>query len=114
MAKLTVINTTAVPNRVRGCPSRHRGLFMGTLSARVRDELWTAVAASVGDGAAILVHPDDTEQRFTLRTAGERRWTPVDDDGIILMALNPAVEDNESISALRQCRSGRCSPRRRW
>ncbi|WP_240808263.1 type I-E CRISPR-associated endoribonuclease Cas2e [Actinomadura geliboluensis] len=69
------------------------GLYVGTLSARVRTELWSAVAASIDEGAAVLLHPDDNEQGFTLHTAGRRRRTPVDFDGLTLIALNPAEPD---------------------
>ncbi|MFD0883235.1 type I-E CRISPR-associated endoribonuclease Cas2e [Streptosporangium algeriense] len=98
---MTVIATTAIPDHLRGALTRWMiepmpGLYVGTLSARVRTELWTAVAASVGDGAAVLLHPDNNEQGFTLHTAGQRRRTPIDLDGLILIALNPAEPDNES------------------
>ena len=80
---LVMIATTAVPNHVRGALSRWMiepvaGVYAGTMSARVRDELWSAVSASVGTGAALCVHPDDNEQGFTVRTAGSvvaRLWT---------------------------------------
>lgn len=94
MAAMVVLATTAVPDRLRGALSRwtievQPGMFVGTLSARVRDELWTAAAAVVGDGAAVLIHPDNTEQGFTMRTAGERRRHPIDFDGLTLVALSP-------------------------
>ncbi|GAB7101621.1 type I-E CRISPR-associated endoribonuclease Cas2e [Thermobifida fusca] len=93
MAKLVMIATTAVPNHVRGALSRWMiepvaGVYVGTMSARVRDELWSAVSASVGDGAALCVHPDDNEQGFTVRTAGERRRAIVDFDGLQLVQLS--------------------------
>lgn len=101
MATLTVISTTAVPEHVRGALSRWMlepapGLYVGTLSAKVRDELWAVVSASVADGAAVLINPTNNEQHFTIRTAGERRRTTVDLDGMILIALNPAEDDNET------------------
>jgi CRISPR-associated protein Cas2 len=101
MANLTVISTTAVPDHVRGALSRWMveptpGLYVGTLSAKVREELWAVVAASIADGAAVLVHPTDNEQHFALRTAGERRRTTLDFDGLTLIALNPAEPDNET------------------
>jgi CRISPR-associated protein Cas2 len=101
VASLTVINTTAVPDHVRGALSRWMlepapGLYVGTLSGKVRDELWAVVAASIGDGAAVLIHPSDAEQRFTIRTAGQRRRTPVDFDGLALVALNANEPDNET------------------
>ncbi|ACY96533.1 type I-E CRISPR-associated endoribonuclease Cas2e [Thermomonospora curvata] len=103
MATMTVIATTAIPDHLRGALTRWMiepapGLYVGTLSARVRTELWTAVSASIGDGAAVLLHPDANEQGFTLHTAGRRRRTPIDFDGLTLIALNPAEPDNESVN----------------
>jgi CRISPR-associated protein Cas2 len=95
VASLTVIHATAVPPHIRGALSRWMlepapGLYVGTLSAKVRDELWTVVAASIADGSAVLVHGADVEQRFAIETAGSMRREPVDFDGIVLIALNPA------------------------
>lgn len=95
MTALTVIHATAVPPHVRGALSRWMlepapGLYVGTLSAKVRDELWAVIAPSVGGGHAVLVHSADTEQRFAIRTAGSSRREPVDVDGLVLVALNPA------------------------
>lgn len=95
MASMVVLATTAVPDHLRGALSRWMievtpGMFVGTLSAKVRDELWSAASAVVGDGAAVLIHPDDTEQGFSLRTAGERRRRPIDFDGLTLVAMSPA------------------------
>lgn len=79
------------------------GLYVGTISARVREELWSAVSASVGDGAAVLIHPADTEQGFALRTAGQRRRHVVDFDGLQLIkfvasATEPAPCSSETHS----------------
>ncbi|MDN3355842.1 type I-E CRISPR-associated endoribonuclease Cas2e [Actinomadura sp. DC4] len=95
MASMTVLSTTAVPDHLRGALSRWLievmpGVYVGTVSARVRDELWNAVVGTIGDGAAVLVHPDNTEQGFSLRTAGERRRKPVDFDGLTLVRMTAA------------------------
>jgi CRISPR-associated protein Cas2 len=94
MASMVVLATTAVPDHLRGALSRwmievRPGVFVGTVSAKVRDELWSVASAVVGDGAAVLIHPDNTEQGFSLRTAGERRRRPVDFDGLTLVAMSP-------------------------
>src|SRR5262245_59615420 len=86
---MLVIATTAVPDHLRGALSRWTievvpGIFVGTVSARVREELWDAAAAVVGDGAAVLIHPAATEQGYEIRTAGTRRRTPRDFDGLVL------------------------------
>ncbi|KAA6212427.1 type I-E CRISPR-associated endoribonuclease Cas2 [Streptomyces albofaciens JCM 4342] len=92
MPSLLVIATTAVPDHLRGALSRWTsevvpGIFVGAVSARVRDQLWQAVTETVGDGAALLVHPADTEQGYALRTAGTRRRAPIDFDGLTLIRM---------------------------
>ncbi|GGO99232.1 type I-E CRISPR-associated endoribonuclease Cas2e [Wenjunlia tyrosinilytica] len=95
MPSMLVIATTAVPAHLRGALSRWTtevvaGIFVGSVSARVRDELWTAVTDVLGDGAAILVHPAATEQGYQIRTAGTRRRVPADFDGLTLMRMTGA------------------------
>ncbi|MFD3680383.1 type I-E CRISPR-associated endoribonuclease Cas2e [Streptomyces sp. NPDC058613] len=96
MPSMAVIATTAVPDHLRGALSRWTtevvpGIFVGTLSARVRDELWTSVAETVGDGQAVLIHPAQNEQGYALRTAGTRRRLPVDFDGLTLIRMTGAT-----------------------
>ncbi|PGH46925.1 type I-E CRISPR-associated endoribonuclease Cas2e [Streptomyces sp. Ru87] len=102
MPNMTVIATTAVPDHVRGAISRWMtetmpGLYVGTLSRRVRDELWQAVSGTVGAGAAVMLCPEANEQGYALQTVGERRRAPVDFDGLTLVAMNPVEIDNESV-----------------
>lgn len=94
MGALIVISTTAVPDHVRGALTRWLtepapGLYVGTVSARVRGELWSAVAASVQDGAAVCVHPATNEQGFLIKTAGQRRRHVADFDGLQLIRFLP-------------------------
>ena len=94
MANLVVITTTAVPDHVRGALTRwmiepKAGCYVGTLSARVREELWRVVSASLGEGSAVCIHPSDSEQRFLVRTAGPQRREVVDYEGIQLVQMNP-------------------------
>ncbi|GAB3121251.1 hypothetical protein GCM10027160_38290 [Streptomyces calidiresistens] len=103
MPSMTVLSTTAVPDHIRGALTRWMtepapGLYVGTLSARVRDELWRVVSASMGEGAAVLIHPEANEQGYALLTAGERRRIPIDFDGLTLVAFRPEefMEDVEA------------------
>ncbi|WP_055483704.1 type I-E CRISPR-associated endoribonuclease Cas2e [Sphaerimonospora mesophila] len=103
MASMVVISTTAIPDHVGGALSRWLieptpGLYVGTVSARVRDELWSAVSASVGDGVAVLIHPADTEQGFAMRTAGQRRRHVIDFDGLQLIRFVANAVDATSAS----------------
>jgi CRISPR-associated protein Cas2 len=102
---MIVIATTAVPDHLRGALSRWTsevvaGIFVGSVSARVRDELWNAVTQVVGNGAAVLVHPAATEQGYAVRTAGARRRVPIDFDGLTLVRMTgaPTVKELKSQS----------------
>jgi CRISPR-associated protein Cas2 len=97
---MVVIATTAVPDHLRGALSRWTsevvpGIFVGSVSARVRDKLWHAVTEVVGNGAAILIHPAATEQGYAIRTAGTRRRVPVDFDGLTLIHMTAAPRVKE-------------------
>ncbi|MFE3799243.1 type I-E CRISPR-associated endoribonuclease Cas2e [Nocardia tengchongensis] len=97
---MIVIATTAVPDHVRGALSRWlieptAGLYVGTVSARVRDELWDAISESVGDGEAVCLHPATNEQGFLIKTAGERRRTVTDFDGLQLVRFLPPQQSDD-------------------
>jgi CRISPR-associated protein Cas2 len=100
---MIVISATAIPDHLRGALSRWLlevtpELYVGSVSAKVRDELWDSVATSTADGSAVLAHPANNEQGFTLRTAGSRRREPVDFDGLTLIAFRR--ERQETAKAL--------------
>jgi CRISPR-associated protein Cas2 len=99
MAAMTVVATTAVPDHLRGALTRWLlevtpELYVGTVSARVREELWCAVTACVGNGTAVLVYPSDNEQGFELRTAGEQRRSPLDFDGLTLITFRGESQES--------------------
>src|SRR5690242_20529091 len=100
MPSMTMISVTAVPDWLRGTLTRWLlevgpGLYLGSVSARVRDQLWTAVAQTIGDGAAICAYPDDNEQGFTMHTAGTRRRRPIDFDGLTLITFQATEPPGE-------------------
>ena len=78
-----------VPASVRGELSRWlihpgTGVFVGHVSARVRDLLWKRLQKSMKKGAALLIYTSDTEQGFTVRTFGNTKKTIQDYDGLFL------------------------------
>ncbi|MFI0787312.1 type I-E CRISPR-associated endoribonuclease Cas2e [Streptomyces lydicus] len=104
MPSMITLSVTAVPDHLRGALTRWLlevtpELYVGTVSAKVRDELWAAVADCTGDGISVMVYPTDTEQGFNLRISGQRRRHLRDFDGLTLVAFNspPAAgkPDNE-------------------
>jgi CRISPR-associated protein Cas2 len=62
------------------------GVFVGTPGRRIRDRLWNLLADRIGNGQAVMIEPARTEQGWAVRTAGRERWSPVDFDGLTLIA----------------------------
>ncbi|GLW46728.1 hypothetical protein Stsp02_23900 [Streptomyces sp. NBRC 14336] len=92
MPTMTVLSATAVPDHLRGALTRWLlevtpTLYIGTISARVRTELWNNLTACLTDGSAVLAYPAANEQGFTLHTAGPQRRNPLDFDGLTLIAF---------------------------
>ena len=95
----------AVPPNIRHALTRWMtepaaGVFVGTMSARVREELWSIVESETHGGWALLIYPDHTEQGFSIRTCGEDRRHIIDLDGLHLAALPAEHLDNLSIPGL--------------
>ena len=96
----TVVVLIAAPPGLRGHLTRWfvevaPGTFVGTPNNRIRDRLWTVLAERIRDGQAVMIESARTEQGWTVRTAGQDRWTPIDFDGLTLMA-RPRGQAGES------------------
>jgi CRISPR-associated protein Cas2 len=63
------------------------GIFLGRMTARVRDELWKKAIAQARGGACIQIWSAPTEQGFQLRTFGEGSRQLIDLDGLYLVAM---------------------------
>ncbi|WP_232315444.1 type I-E CRISPR-associated endoribonuclease Cas2e [Mycobacterium celatum] len=80
---------TAVPPGLRGHLTRwlleiSPGVFVGHISARVRELMWQRVIEYVSDGRALMVYTARNEQRLAFEVHGHD-WEPIDHDGICLM-----------------------------
>lgn len=87
---MTVFVVERVTPGLRGRLTRwmleiHPGVFVGTLSARVRERLWNAVRGMRRLGACVMVTRALTEQGFVLETAGDCCRAAVDFDGLMLL-----------------------------
>jgi len=71
------------------------GIFVGRMSAMVRDKLWQLVCAKVKDGGAALIYPALNDQGFAVKTHGERARELVDYEGLTLVRLPKSIEDAE-------------------
>ena len=63
------------------------GVFVGTVSAMVRDRLWEHVNRKIGKGAGILVYDADNEQGFAIRLWGTPNRSVVDLEGLYLIQI---------------------------
>jgi CRISPR-associated protein Cas2 len=94
---MMVLIMERVPTGLRGELSRwmtepKAGVFVGKVSAMVRDKLWELVCSKAKDGAATLIFPAPTEQGFAIRTCGQTRREMVDYEGLLLARLPKATE----------------------
>lgn len=86
---MIVLVLSAVPEGLRGHVTRwlleiSPGVFVGTLSARVRERLWAIVTENMRIGRAVMVYRARNEQGLAFLTWGDP-WKPVDFEGITLM-----------------------------
>jgi len=63
------------------------GVFIGRVSAMVRDKLWERIRGKVGEGGAVLIYSADTEQGFAFRVHGDPSREVVDFDGLSLIRI---------------------------
>ncbi len=61
------------------------GVFVGHISALVRDRLWEKCVKQRGDGGLIQIWSTNTEQRFAMRSWGDTSRTLVEFDGLCLV-----------------------------
>jgi len=61
------------------------GVFIGTVSAMVRDRLWEAMQKKSPRCAMTLLYSARTEQGFAVRTYGDTTRQVVDYDGLALI-----------------------------
>jgi len=87
---MVVMIMERVPLGLRGELSRwliepHPGVFLGHLTAMVRERLWERACEACQDGGIIQMWTTNNEQRFTVRVYGNTRREVVDLDGIQLI-----------------------------
>lgn len=86
---MVVLVLSAAPAGLRGAITRwllelQAGVFVGNLSARVREQLWELVAKDLGDGRALLLWTAQCEQGYRILSLGHER-IPHDMDGLTLL-----------------------------
>ena len=64
------------------------GVFVGNISALVRDKLWEQICQKLKGGAVTLLHSAATEQGYKIRTFGDTTRKVKDFDGIQLIVIS--------------------------
>lgn len=100
---MIVLMMERVPTGLRGELSRwmiepKTNVFVGRMSARVRDKLWETTCQKSKSGAALMVYPARTEQGFAIRTWGDTSRQIVDYEGLLLVLIPKSTHkgDNEA------------------
>ena len=86
---MIVVSITNVPPKLRGFLTKYlweinTGVYVGKISARIREGIWRRIIDNVEDGKAIMVFPSDNEQGFDFYSA-DLEWQPIDFEGLKLI-----------------------------
>lgn len=98
---MVVVSMTRCPPKLRGDLSKwlleiNTGVYVGQVSARVRDALWKRICDNIGDGQATLVFSTNNEQHMDFYVHNTS-WRPIDLDGLKLMKRPLAVDYSNGI-----------------
>lgn len=87
---MTVIVLEKVPSSLKGELSKWlievaTGVFVGQISALVRDLLWEKSLSKCNDGRVTMVWKTNNEQGFDIKNYNEKKLIPTDFEGVKLM-----------------------------
>lgn len=71
------------------------GVFVGTVSAMVKDLLWEKVQDDIDAGAALMIYPAQNEQGFAMEMCHSPKRAIVDFDGLYLVKTEQEAEEKE-------------------
>lgn len=99
---MIVICVTNCPPGLRGDLSKwlsevNMGVYIGKLSAKVRDELWDRICDSIKSGQATMVYSTNNEQGYAFLTHNTT-WVATDYEGITLMK-KPLVLNSDAANS---------------
>jgi len=91
---MLVIVLEGAPPRLRGRVAVwllevRAGVYVGDLSRRVREMIWTQIEQGIEDGNAVMAWSTNTESGFDFVTIGKNRRIPVEMDGLKLVSFLP-------------------------
>ncbi len=100
---MIVVQVENAPEKLRGTLTAwflqiRAGLYVGTLSARMRDQIWmmiTGIRDQMFSG--VMVYPTNNEQGFSMRTFGKNRRNVVNIDGLELIEYIPHFDKDSAV-----------------
>lgn len=89
---MVVLLMEKVPTSLRGEITRwmlelHTGVFVGNVSALVREKLWEMICQKLKGGAVTLLHNAANEQGYIIRSFGDTARKVKDFDGLQLIVV---------------------------
>ena len=102
---MVIVILSDCPPRLRGELSKwmleiNAGVYIGNISARVREQLWQLICSDIKNGHATMVYPILNEQRYAFKVY-KSKWTPTNFDGLVLVCkpfLNKLHDYNSKIA----------------
>lgn len=70
------------------------GVYVGTYSAKVRDNIWDQVEKGIEDGNSVMAWRTNNEAGFDFMTLGNNRRIPVELDGVKLVSFLPELDQS--------------------
>ena len=100
---MLVIAVENVPPRLRGrlalwLVEMRAGVYVGKVSRRIREMIWSHIEKGVGDGNAVMAWTTNTESGYDFLTLGPNRRIPKEMDGLKLVSFMPESEKSEELS----------------
>ena len=97
----------SVPVGLRGELSRwllepQSGVFVGHVSARVRDELWDKCCKNSKVGGILQAWSTNNEQRFQMRSYGNTTRTIIECKGLQLIQIPHDLDEKKKGSVIRK------------
>lgn len=89
---MVVMILERVPPGLRGELTRwflepKAGVFVGRVSAMVRDKLWEIACGQAKDGGCVMIHSSPTEQGFQIRSWGKSARSIENFEGLYLVRM---------------------------
>lgn len=63
------------------------GVFVGRVSAMVRERLWSKACQKLRDGGCLMIHATNNEQGFEIRAQGNTTRSIEDFEGLFLVRM---------------------------